>query len=111
MKVAVIGGGPSGLVTLKYLCEAQQSLGCEPVEAVLFEYQRDVGGTFLARAYEDAEVRSTVAERGSADNGTQLVSSKQLTCFSDFRHQSPRDFLSASEYVEYLRRYCSHFNL
>lgn len=63
MKVAVIGGGPSGLVTLKYLREAQQSLGCEPVEAVLFEYQKDVGGTFFARAYEDAEVGRTVAER------------------------------------------------
>ncbi|KAK8141382.1 hypothetical protein G3M48_000139 [Beauveria asiatica] len=95
MKVAVIGGGPSGLVTLKYLCEAQQCLGCEPVEAVLFEYQNDVGGTFLARAYEDAE----------------LVSSKQLTCFSDFRHPSLKDFLSAREYVEYLHSYCSHFNL
>ncbi|KAF1732516.1 Dimethylaniline monooxygenase (N-oxide-forming) 2 [Beauveria bassiana] len=95
MKVAIIGGGPSGLVTLKYLCEAHQSLGCEPVEAVLFEYQNDVGGTFLARAYEDAE----------------LVSSRQLTCFSDFRHASSKDFLAASEYVEYLRNYCSHFNL
>ncbi|KAM3541861.1 hypothetical protein ARSEF1564_005229 [Beauveria bassiana] len=56
MRVAVIGGGPSGLVTLKYLCEAQKSLGCEPVEVVLFEYQDGVGGTFLGRAYEDAEV-------------------------------------------------------
>ncbi len=63
MKVAIIGGGPSGLVTLKYLREAQQSLGCEPVEAVLFEYQNDVGGTFLARAYEDAEVGRTFAEQ------------------------------------------------
>ncbi|XWW94464.1 hypothetical protein V2A60_002407 [Cordyceps javanica] len=106
MKVAIIGGGPSGLVTLKYLCEAQQSLGCEPVEAVLFEYQRDVGGTFLTRAYEEAEVGRTVDEGltsgRSADNGIQLVSSKQLTCFSDFRHQSSKDFLSAPEYVDYL---------
>ncbi|KAM3450858.1 hypothetical protein NHJ6243_009718 [Beauveria neobassiana] len=95
MRIAVIGGGPSGLVTLKYLCEAQKSLGCEPVEVVLFEYQDGVGGTFLGRAYEDAE----------------LVSSKQLTCFSDFRHQSSKDFLATSEYVEYLHDYCSHFKL
>ncbi|PMB63407.1 hypothetical protein BM221_009000 [Beauveria bassiana] len=44
-KVAIVGGGPSGLATLKYLWEAQQPLGCEPAEAVLFEYQNDVGGT------------------------------------------------------------------
>lgn len=56
MRVAVVGGGPSGLVTLKYLCEAQHFLGCERVEAVLFEDQTHIGGTFFARAYEDAEV-------------------------------------------------------
>lgn len=56
MKVAVIGGGPAGLVTLKYLLEAHQSLSCEPVEARLFEYHHQVGGTFAARTYEDAEV-------------------------------------------------------
>ncbi|PQK18121.1 hypothetical protein BB8028_0012g00180 [Beauveria bassiana] len=63
--------------------------------AVPFEYQNDAGGTVLARAYEDAE----------------LVSSRQLTCFSDFRHPSSKNPPAASEYVEYLRNYCSHFNL
>ena len=57
MKVAVIGAGPSGLVTLKYLKEAHSSLGCVQVDARLFEYQPQVGGTFVARVYEDAEVR------------------------------------------------------
>jgi dimethylaniline monooxygenase (N-oxide forming) len=56
MKVVVIGAGPSGLVTLKYLLLAERSLGCEPVEAILFDYQPRVGGTFSARTYEDAEV-------------------------------------------------------
>ncbi|KAJ4146911.1 hypothetical protein LMH87_001467 [Akanthomyces muscarius] len=95
MRVAVIGGGPSGLVTLKYLCEAQHFLGCERVEAVLFEDQTHIGGTFFARAYEDAE----------------LVSSKQLTSFSDFRCNIGKDFLAAPEYVEYLHRYCDRFDL
>jgi cation diffusion facilitator CzcD-associated flavoprotein CzcO len=55
MRVAVIGAGPSGLVTLKYLATAHQFLGIEPIEAKLFESEDDVGGTFYARVYEDAE--------------------------------------------------------
>ncbi|KAK2667034.1 Flavin monooxygenase FMO [Fusarium oxysporum f. sp. vasinfectum] len=95
MRVAVIGGGPSGLVTLKYLIQASASISCEPVEAILFEYQTQVGGTFAARSYEDAE----------------LVSSKQLTTFSDFRHSEHGDFLSTQQYVQYLQAYCTHFKL
>jgi dimethylaniline monooxygenase (N-oxide forming) len=39
------------------------------------------------------------------------VSSKQLTTFSDFRCCQEKDFLSAKDYVQYLKDYCSHFNL
>ncbi|KAI9147384.1 Monooxygenase ptmN [Paramyrothecium foliicola] len=95
MRVAIIGGGPSGLVTLKYVLNAHSNLGCDPVEARLFESQGRVGGTFVARAYEDAE----------------LVSSKQLTTFSDFRHVGKEDFLSTVAYVQYLEDYCTHFGL
>ena len=42
----------------------------------------------------------------------QLVSSKQLTTFSDFRpQQSDSDFLSAKRYIEYLNDYCTQFQL
>ncbi|KAI1390531.1 FAD/NAD(P)-binding domain-containing protein [Hypoxylon trugodes] len=96
MRVAIIGAGPSGLVTLKYLLAAEKALGAEPIETRLFESEAGVGGTFLARTYEDAE----------------LVSSRQLTCFSDFRcGDDEPDFLSAKRYVEYLNEYCTHFNL
>ncbi|KAK3494253.1 FAD/NAD(P)-binding domain-containing protein [Neurospora hispaniola] len=96
MRVAVIGGGPSGLVTLKYLLTAHQFLGVEPIEAHLFESDDAVGGTFYARTYEDAE----------------LVSSTQLTTFSDFRaSKTDGDFMSAKRYVQYLNDYCTHFNL
>ncbi|KOS20672.1 Dimethylaniline monooxygenase 1 [Escovopsis weberi] len=81
MKVAVIGAGPAGLVTLKYLTKAHESLGCSPVQVQLFEYL------------------------------DQLVSSKQLTLFSDFRSKRPEDFLKLDVYVQYLRDYCTHFNL
>ncbi|KAI0896347.1 FAD/NAD(P)-binding domain-containing protein [Annulohypoxylon nitens] len=96
MRVAIIGAGPSGLVTLKYLLAAEKTLGTKTVEARIFESETGVGGTFLARTYEDAE----------------LVSSRQLTCFSDFRCRDDEgDFISAKRYVEYLNEYCTHFKL
>jgi len=96
MRVAIIGAGPSGLVTLKYLQTAHQFLDIDPIEAVLFEAEDSMGGTFAHRTYEDAE----------------LVSSKQLTTFSDFRpRKDDPDFLSTDRYIEYLNDYCHHFNL
>ncbi|KAM0395488.1 hypothetical protein ACHAQC_005344 [Fusarium culmorum] len=95
MKVAVIGGGPSGLVTPKYLLNAHLSLESDPIEVRLFELDDTIGGVFATRVYEDAE----------------LVSSKQLTIFSDFRCRQEKDFLSATDYLQYLKDYCTHFNL
>lgn len=58
MKVAVIGGGPGGLVTLKYLLQAHKFLSTKPIEVRLFEGGPEIGGTFRQRTYEDAEVNS-----------------------------------------------------
>ncbi|KAK6705414.1 hypothetical protein SNK05_009311 [Fusarium graminearum] len=55
MKVVVIGGGPSGLVTLKYLLNAHLSLDSDPIEVRLFELDDTIGGVFATRVYEDAE--------------------------------------------------------
>ena len=96
MRVAVIGAGPSGLVTLKYLKTAHEFFPIKPIEAKIFEAEADIGGTFAYRTYEEAE----------------LVSSKQLTTFSDFRpRKDDPDFLSAMRYLEYLRQYCDRFEL
>jgi dimethylaniline monooxygenase (N-oxide forming) len=56
MRVAIIGAGPGGLVTLKYLLEAQKRFNIETIEARLFEAQDAVGGTFRYRAYPEGEV-------------------------------------------------------
>ena len=56
MRVAVIGAGPGGLVTLKYLLEASQRFGVEHIEVKLFEAQDGIGGTFRYRAYPEGEV-------------------------------------------------------
>lgn len=55
-KIAIVGAGPSGLVTLKYLLTSHHFLGNEPVEVKLFEVEDGVGGTFYARMYENGEV-------------------------------------------------------
>lgn len=97
MRVAIIGGGPSGLVQLKVLATAHQHLeGTEPFELMLFESYDELGGVFLHHVYEDAE----------------LVSSKFLTAFSDFRPRSDdNDFFSSERYREYLNQYATHFEL
>lgn len=56
MRVAVIGGGPSGLVTLKHILATHQFHSVDPIEVKLFESKDSVGGTFRYRVYEDAEV-------------------------------------------------------
>lgn len=56
MRVAVVGGGPSGLVTLKYLKTAHLYFDIDPIDATLYEAESTIGGTFVYRVYDDAEV-------------------------------------------------------
>ncbi|MCO5566247.1 hypothetical protein L7F22_019923 [Adiantum nelumboides] len=96
LKVAIVGGGPSGLVTLKTLLDLADRHSDIQVEASLFEAEDAIGGTFRYRSYQNA----------------QLVSSKQLTAFSDFRLPlNAPDHLSLNKYVEYLQDYVNHFKL
>ncbi|KKY22981.1 putative dimethylaniline monooxygenase [Phaeomoniella chlamydospora] len=82
MRVAVIGGGPSGLLSLKYLKAASDYFPVDPIDVILFES-------------EDA-----------------LVSSRQFTCFSDFRIPDDKpDFVSTDYYCTYLEQYCKKFGL
>ncbi|KAJ7184298.1 FAD/NAD(P)-binding domain-containing protein [Mycena filopes] len=94
MKVVVIGGGPSGLVTCKALLDAVSDEF--PFDPIVLEQEADIGGTFRYRGYQNAT----------------LVSSKQLTAFSDFRLPFDHsDHLTLEEYVDYLRAYCEHFKI
>ncbi|SOV01869.1 related to flavin-containing monooxygenase [Ustilago sp. UG-2017a] len=96
MKVAIIGAGPSALVTAKTLLEASYSDPTFQPSITIFEYESDIGGTFRYRAYS---------------NATQ-VSSKQLTSYSDLRLPlEHKDHLTLPEYVQYLEDYTTHFKL
>ncbi|CAL1703542.1 unnamed protein product [Somion occarium] len=94
MKVVIVGAGPAGLVTCKTLLEASSTE--LPFDPIVLEQDDDVGGAFRTRWYEDAN----------------LVSSKQLTAFSDFRFSSSDlDHLPLEQYVDYLRAYSKNFRI
>lgn len=58
LRVAVVGAGPAGLATARYLKWAHLYFAIEPIEVRVFEAEEDIGGTFKYRVYEDAEVSS-----------------------------------------------------
>lgn len=57
LKVAIVGGGPSGLVTLKTLLELSDRHDDVHVEVSLFEAEDAVGGTFRYRSYGEHDSR------------------------------------------------------
>lgn len=88
-RVAVIGAGPSGLVTAKYLL-------ADGFQVVVFEESNKIGGTFVNKVYDN----------------TRLVSSKYLTAFSDLR--MPKNYPNhptADKYVTYLESYAEEFHI
>lgn len=96
MRLAIIGAGPSALVTAKTLLEAAESDSTFRPSITIFEAEDDIGGTFRYRSYSNAT----------------LVSSKQLTSFSDFRLPlQHKDHLTLPEYVQYLEDYTARFRL
>mmetsp|Transcript_102074 Transcript_102074/g.284161 ORF Transcript_102074/g.284161 Transcript_102074/m.284161 type:complete len:579 (+) Transcript_102074:132-1868(+) len=88
MRVLVIGAGASGLVTAKTLRERGHEVG-------VVEAGSAIGGTFENKAYKDA----------------RMVSSKYLTCFSDFRQPEAEIHMTLVDYVIYLRDYAAHFGV
>lgn len=84
----VIGAGASGLVTAKYLRE-------RGYDVTIVESSNSIGGTFENKRYKDG----------------RMVSSKHLTCFSDFRKPDAEMHMSLADYTDYLREYALHFDL
>ncbi|ORY62871.1 hypothetical protein BCR35DRAFT_322448 [Leucosporidium creatinivorum] len=94
----IIGAGPSGLVSLKTLLHFPRNQHDDgpQFDPLIIEAADAIGGTFDQRSYE---------------NGN-LVSSKQITAFSDYRlPASAPDHLTMPAYVDYLHGYIQRFGL
>ena len=93
-KVAVIGAGLAGLVTIKSCLE-------EGMEVVAFESSPHIGGNWKFRKQGVSVFRHT-----------KLSSSKYITAFSDFPMPDHYPhFLRHEQYLEYLLAYTRHFEL
>jgi hypothetical protein len=75
-------------VTLKYLVTAHHFLDTDPIEAVLFESEDSIGGTFAHRTYEDAEVREYLSGRRTAVGTKKLVVSLVKAAYHLLRFQA-----------------------
>ena len=93
-RVAVVGAGPSGLVTVKELL-------AEGHDPVCFERASGLGGVFR---YDESA--------GVVWDSCRLTSSGLLTAFSDFPVPEERaGHMRTAEYVDYLTRYCETFGV
>ena len=93
-KVAIIGSGPGGLVTAKYL----KQHGFEPI---VFEQDDTIGGQWNARSPHSGIWPSMVTN-----------TSRLLTCFSDLAPEPGIPiFPSNEEIFSYLRRYAQKFDI
>ncbi|NXR32659.1 FMO5 monooxygenase, partial [Zosterops hypoxanthus] len=97
-KVAIIGGGSSGLCAIKACLQ-------EGLEPVCFERTGDIGGLWrFEECPEDG--------RASIYRSVIINTSKEMMCFSDF--PIPEDFpnyMHNSKIMEYFRMYAQHFDL
>lgn len=93
-RIAVVGAGPAGLVTIKELLAQGHSPTC-------FERADGPGGVFR---FDEAN--------GVVWESCRLTSSPLLTAFSDFPIPAdPLKHLKAADYVSYLNAYCNVFGL
>lgn len=97
-RVAVIGGGSSGLACIKSCLD-------EGLEPVCFESSDDIGG--LWRFKENPE-----SDRASIYHSVIINTSKEMMCFSDFPIPAHfPNFMHNSLIMDYFRMYADNFQL
>uniref|UniRef100_A0A8C7FT75 Flavin-containing monooxygenase n=1 Tax=Oncorhynchus kisutch TaxID=8019 RepID=A0A8C7FT75_ONCKI len=97
-RVCVIGGGSSGLTSIKSCLD-------EGLEPTCFESSDDIGG--LWRFKENPE-----ADRASIYHSVIINTSKEMMCFSDFPIPAHfPNYMHNSLIMDYFRMYAEHFQL
>ncbi|XP_077389815.1 flavin-containing monooxygenase 5-like [Festucalex cinctus] len=97
-RVAVIGGGSSGLACIKCCLD-------EGLEPVCFESSDDIGG--LWRFKENPE-----QDRASIYHSVIINTSKEMMCFSDFPIPAHfPNYMHNTLIMDYFRMYADHFKL
>ncbi|XP_048064533.1 flavin-containing monooxygenase 5-like [Megalobrama amblycephala] len=97
-RVAVIGGGTSGLTCIKCCLD-------EGLEPVCFETSDDIGG--LWRFKENPE-----PDRASIYHSLIINTSKEMMCYSDFPIPAHfPNYMHNSLIMDYFRMYAEHFQL
>ncbi|XP_037325989.2 flavin-containing monooxygenase 5-like [Pungitius pungitius] len=97
-RVAVVGGGSSGLACIKCCLD-------EGLQPVCFESSDDIGG--LWRFKENPE-----ADRASIYHSVIINTSKEMMCFSDFPIPAHYpNYMHNSLIMDYFRIYADHFQL
>lgn len=102
-RVCIIGGGASGITTIKQMID-------EGHEPVCYEKSADMGGVFLYQKHEGAPSEDKRLINGVYKN-TTLTISNYLMCFSDLPPEGERRHWHHSEYMDYLRKYVANFGL
>ncbi|XP_055041850.2 flavin-containing monooxygenase 5-like [Misgurnus anguillicaudatus] len=97
-RVAIIGGGTSGLACIKCCLD-------EGLEPVCFESSDDIGGLWRFKENPDPE-------RASIYQSLIINTSKEIMCYSDFPIPAHfPNFMHNSLVMDYFRMYTEHFQL
>ncbi|KAK2883602.1 hypothetical protein QQF64_016745 [Cirrhinus molitorella] len=97
-RVAVIGGGTSGLACIKCCLD-------EGLEPVCFETSDDIGGLWRFKENPDPD-------RASIYHSLIINTSKEMMCFSDFPIPAHfPNYMHNSLIMDYFRMYADHFQL
>ncbi|KAM3620617.1 uncharacterized protein V6R79_025956 [Siganus canaliculatus] len=97
-RVAVIGAGSSGLVSIKVCVD-------EGLEPVCFERSDDIGGLWKFKETPEPE-------RASIYRSLIINTSKEMMCYSDFPMPAEYpNYMHNSMLLQYYRLYAEHFHL